>query len=138
MFFYPRYHRFAQAARNQPRHIGRPVKQQQQQQGAVLIDVREGAKTIATLRLDDGHAVAGRPFASLCSKQLTLVPVAPPISPRCRQPATVIVPLDDADLAVVWSDPLVCGLPLCAAATAAHANPIANIVPTRFIDASFL
>jgi hypothetical protein len=65
-----------------------------------------------------------------------LVPVALPISPRCRQPTTVMVPLGLPDLAEVCVDPLVCGLLVCAAATAAHANPIANIAPALFIDAS--
>ena len=65
-----------------------------------------------------------------------VVPVALPMSPRCRQPTTVIVPVFSPDLGAVCVDPLVCGLPLCAAATAAHAKPIANTAPTLFIEAS--
>lgn len=61
-----------------------------------------------------------------------VVPVAPLASPRCRQPTTVIVPLCD-DLA---EDCGVCGVPSCAATSAAQAKPIAKVTPTRFIYAS--
>jgi hypothetical protein len=61
-----------------------------------------------------------------------LVPVTPPVSPRCRHPTTVIV-LSRDDFAPVWSGPSVAGGCVCAAASAPHANPIATIAPTRFI-----
>jgi hypothetical protein len=57
------------------------------------------------------------------------------MSPRCRQPVTVMVPACEPDLGVVCGVLLVCGA-VCAAAIAAHATPIAKIAPTRFIESS--
>jgi hypothetical protein len=56
------------------------------------------------------------------------VPVAPAVSPCCKQPVTVIVPL--------CCDPDGWLLLLCAATIAVHPKPIANIHAARFIDAS--
>src|SRR4051812_5842286 len=65
-----------------------------------------------------------------------VVPVAPPMSPDCRQPVTVIVPLCPDRLEPLCCDPDVWLLPLCAATIAVHPTPIANIHAARFIKAS--
>src|SRR3954468_7039634 len=62
-----------------------------------------------------------------------VVPVAPPMSPDCRQPVTVIVPLCPDRLEPLCCDPEVWLLPLCAATIAVHPTPIANIHAARFI-----
>jgi hypothetical protein len=64
------------------------------------------------------------------------VPVAPPMSPDCRQPVTVIVPLCPDRFEPLCCDPEVWLLPLCAATIAVHPTPIANIHAARFIKAS--
>jgi hypothetical protein len=65
-----------------------------------------------------------------------VVPVAPPMSPDCRQPVTVIVPLCPDRLEPLCCDPDVWPLPLCAATIAVHPTPIANIHAARFMKAS--
>jgi hypothetical protein len=71
-----------------------------------------------------------------------VVPVAPVVlvmSARCRHPTTVSIPVCIVFFALVCCDgSVVCALPLSAATTAAHANPTANIAPTRFIDPSWI
>jgi hypothetical protein len=96
---------------------------------------------LAFVRMNDALAPGSEPVRDAVVPAVVdplvdpVVPVAPLMSPRCRQPVTVIV-LPCALLLVGGCELLVCGLLVCAATIAAHPKPIANAAPTRFIDAS--
>jgi len=70
-----------------------------------------------------------------------VVPVVPGVafmSPCCRHPVTVIVPLCAPRVAVCGEGGVVCAGGSCAATSAAHPNAIANSAPARLIYASLV
>lgn len=102
-----------------------------------LVDVPDPLLMLAFVRMNDAPDVDpdGLPDAvdpaAVEPAVDPVVPVVLLIGPRCRQPTTVIEPACDPDRADdCWS------VVLCAATSAAHATPIANVVATLFIYAS--
>jgi hypothetical protein len=97
----------------------------------------EAGPMLAFVRMNDAPAPDPDPVRDAGDPGVVepVVPVAPPVSPRCRQPVTVMVSAEPVLLGGCCELP-VCGLLVCAATIAAHPKPMANATPALFIDAS--